>query len=133
MSSKRKRYSASFKAGAVALVKQQGRSVAQAAKEIGISESSFRRWLTADSVEAGEKDGLTAADKAEIRELKKELQILRMERDILKNSRARGRFLLARNSWSRSVTVPKRSGRPLFGASSPAKNMVRGWLRTCDW
>jgi transposase len=91
MKDKRKRYSASFKAGAVALVKQQGRSVGQAARELGVSESAFRRWLVADAVASGTKEGLTSAEKAEIRELKRELQTVQMERDILKNSRARGR------------------------------------------
>ena len=86
MKRKRKRYSASFKAGAVALVKQQGRSAAQAAKELGISETGVRRWLLADAVESGEKEGLTVAEKAEIRELKQELRTVQMERDILKKA-----------------------------------------------
>jgi len=88
MKRKRKRYSASFKAGAVALVKEQGRSVAQASQELGISQTGLRRWLDADDVERGAKDGLTAAEKAEIRELKRELQIVKMERDILKTATA---------------------------------------------
>jgi transposase-like protein len=85
---KRKNYSASFKAGAVSLVKEQGRSVAQASQELGISQTALRRWLEADDVECGTKDGLTAAEKAEIRELKRELQIVKMERDILKKATA---------------------------------------------
>ncbi len=64
---KRKRYSASFKAGAVSLLKVQGRSVAQASTEVGISETALRRWIEADDVENGTKEGLTAAEKAEIR------------------------------------------------------------------
>jgi len=88
MKRKRKRYSASFKAGAVALVTEQGRSVAQASKELGISQSGLRRWIEAAEVESGAKDGLTAAEKAEIRELKRELQIVKMERDILKKATA---------------------------------------------
>ena len=85
---KRRRFSDSFKAGAVALVRQQGRSVAQAARELGIGESNLHRWIEAADVEAGNKQGLTAAEKAEIRELKRENQTLRMERDILKKAMA---------------------------------------------
>ena len=88
MKRKRKRYSASFKAGAVALVKEQGRSIAQAGKELGVSETAIRRWTEAADVENGAKEGLTAAEKAEIRELKRELQVVRMERDILKKATA---------------------------------------------
>lgn len=85
---KRKRYSESFKAGAVKLVKEQGRTIPQAAKELGISASGLRRWVEVDEVESGHREGLTAAEKAEIRELKRENQVLRMEREILKKATA---------------------------------------------
>lgn len=85
---KRKRYSDSFKAEAVNLVKTQGRSIPQAAKELGISTSGLRRWVEADEVENGRREGLTASEKAAIRELKRENKILRMERDILKKATA---------------------------------------------
>lgn len=88
MKRKRKRYSASFKAGAVSLVKEQGRSAAQASKELGISETALRRWIEAADVESGTKDGMTTAEKAEVRELKRELQVVKMERDILKKATA---------------------------------------------
>lgn len=86
MKRRRNRYSASFKAGAVRLVREQGRSVTQACKELGISDTALRRWLDETDVESGRKEGLTAAEKAEIRELKRELQTVRMERDILKKA-----------------------------------------------
>jgi transposase len=85
---KRKRYSDSFKAEAVKLVKEQGRSLTQAAKELGISASGLGRWIEKDDVENGRREGLTASEKAEIRELKRENKILRMERDILKKATA---------------------------------------------
>ncbi len=86
---KRRNFSASFKKEAVQLVKEHGRSAGKAAKELGISESALRRWIEADDIEQGNKAGLTVAEKAELRELKRELQTVRMERDILKNTRAR--------------------------------------------
>ncbi len=82
----RRNFSASFKKEAVRLVKEQGRSAGKAAKELGISESALRRWIETDDVEQGNKAGLTVAEKAEIRELKRELQTVRMERDILKKA-----------------------------------------------
>ena len=85
---KRKRYSESFKAGAVKLITEQGRSIPQAARELGVSTSGLRRWVETDEVESGHRDGLTASEKAEIRELKRENQVLRMERDILKKATA---------------------------------------------
>ena len=54
--------------------------------ELGISESALRRWMSAAEIDAGKSPGLTSAEKAELRELKRELAIVRMERDILKKS-----------------------------------------------
>ena len=83
---KRRNFSDSFKEEAVKLVKEQGRSAGKAAKDLGISESALRRWIEADDVERGNKAGLTVAEKAEIRDLKREVTTLRMERDILKKA-----------------------------------------------
>jgi transposase len=85
---KRRTFSASFKVEAVKLVKEQGLSAGKAAKDLGVSESMLRRWIAASEVEAGEKAGLTMAEKAEIRQLKRENATLRMERDILKKATA---------------------------------------------
>jgi transposase len=83
---KRRSFSASFKEEAVKLVSEGGRSPGKAAKELGISETALRRWIKASEVEQGTRVGLTVAEKAEIRELKRELQTVRMERDILKKA-----------------------------------------------
>jgi transposase len=85
---KRRVFSESFKADAVKLVRERGRSATKAAEELGISESALRRWLEASAVEKGEKPGLTAVEKEEIRELKREIATLRMEREILKKAAA---------------------------------------------
>ncbi len=83
---KRRNFSESFKTGAVKLVKEQGRSIGKAAKELGISESALRKWVHASEVEQGTKAGLTVAEKAEVRELKREVATLKMEREILKKA-----------------------------------------------
>lgn len=85
---KRRVFSESYKTEAVKLVKEQGLSISKAAKDLGISESALRRWVAADEVEQGVSPGLTVAEKAEIRALKREVATLRMERDILKKATA---------------------------------------------
>lgn len=85
---KRKRYSESFKAEAVKLVTEQGRNLSQAAEELGISVSGLRQWVKNHEVENGQREGLTAAERDEIRKLKRELQVVKMERDILKKATA---------------------------------------------
>jgi transposase-like protein len=67
-------------------VKERGRSPGKAAKELGISDSALRRWILASDVEAGTKEGLTATEKAEIRDLRREVATLKMEREILKKA-----------------------------------------------
>jgi transposase len=83
-----KRYSESFKKEAVKLVKEKERSIPQVAKELGISISGLRKWIEAEEVENGQRDGLTVKEKDEIRELKRKIQVLRMEREILKKATA---------------------------------------------
>ena len=85
---KRRNFSESFKSDAVNLVKVQGVTIAKAAKDLGISESALRRWVNASDVEQGTKEGLTVAEKAEVRDLKREVATLKMEREILKKATA---------------------------------------------
>ena len=83
---KRRVFSESFKKEAVALVKEHQRPASQAAKELGISESALRRWVEAHEVASGDKPGLTVQEKAEIRDLRREVATLRMEREMLKKA-----------------------------------------------
>ena len=81
---------------------------------------------------------LIAKERAELASLRKQVRELKMERDLLKNSRERRRCFREGSACRpetpcRSVRLRSRSGRHIFGASSPLKNMARGWLRTCDW
>ena len=85
---KRRTFSESYKMEAVKLVKEHGVSAGKAAKDLGISESALRRWVDASEVDHGVKGGLTPTEKAEIRELKREVATLKMERDILKKATA---------------------------------------------
>ncbi len=87
MSKKRRRFSDEFKIEAVKLVTEQGLSIAQAARDLGISGVILGRWkntyeqgLLGDTVKRREAD--------ELRQLKKENRRLRMERDILKKATA---------------------------------------------
>ena len=47
-----------FRRRAIDLARQRGVSVAQVAKDLGISESGLRRWMSQDDVDAGRKEGL---------------------------------------------------------------------------
>jgi transposase len=57
--------------------------VAQVARDLKISESCLRTWMTAEQVEAGERPGLTKSEREELVRWRLENRTLRMERDLL--------------------------------------------------
>ena len=78
------KYTVEFKKQAVALAKQDDRSINQVAQSLGVSDSSLYRWI-----ELYADDATTATDTQEaqrIRELEREVRKLKEERDILKKA-----------------------------------------------
>ena len=74
-----------FKRRALDLV-AQGNPVGQVAKDLGISESCLRRWMSIDDVDASRKEGLTSAERKELVELRRRNRVLEMELQILKRA-----------------------------------------------
>lgn len=89
MSQKRthKQYTKEFKEEAVALVLEQGYSVAQAAKSLGIGTSLLYKWK--EKIEA-QRDGVSLVEdeRDELKRLRRENKELRMEKEILKKASA---------------------------------------------
>jgi transposase len=89
MSQKRtyKQYTKEFKEEAVALVLEQGYSVPEAAKSLGIATNMLYKWK--DKIEA-EREGkaLKEDEREELKRLRKEVKELRMEKEILKKASA---------------------------------------------
>ena len=71
MGKKRRSFSKDFKLEAVKLIKEGGLSVARAAKDLGVYETSLRRWLKQYEVDQGNSPAgaLTTAEKEELRRL----------------------------------------------------------------
>ena len=89
MSKKRsyKRYPQEFKEEAVALVRDQGYSVPEAAKSLGINPNMLYKWK--DAIEAQLAGKILAEDeREELKRLRKENKRLRMEKEILKKASA---------------------------------------------
>jgi transposase len=87
----RKQYAVDFKRDAVALVTQQGYSVAEAAKNLGVNAGLLRRWKTEmerTGASAFPGKGHQTPVQAELHRLREENRRLRMERDILKKATA---------------------------------------------
>lgn len=82
-----KHYPAQFKEEAVAMVRDQGYSVPEAAKALGINPALLYRWK--DKLEAqAEGRALAESEREELKRLRKENRNLRIEKDILKKASA---------------------------------------------
>lgn len=92
MSNKRRRVFTAEQKAAAAKIAQESpeKPIPQLAQEIGISESSLRRWVQQYTVDKkGDPGGpLTSDERAELRRLRKELKRVTMERDFLKRATA---------------------------------------------
>ncbi|HEB6950223.1 TPA: transposase [Salmonella enterica subsp. enterica serovar Hvittingfoss] len=85
MNQKRK-FTTEFKKEAVALVTEQGYTIAKAAASLGISAKTLRTWV-ADARHQDE-GGLSEDERAELKRLRKEIRELRIEKEILKKASA---------------------------------------------
>ena|ERR687883_800587 len=79
----RRRFSKEFKAETVALIRQSGKPIAEICRDMGLSESSVHRWLAQADIDAGQRDGLTTDERQELSQLRRELRVVREERDVL--------------------------------------------------
>ncbi|WP_338198929.1 transposase [Candidatus Nephthysia bennettiae] len=64
------------------------RSVPEVARDLDLTESSVRRWVEQGEIDAGRKPRLTSSEHEELVQLRKEVRVLREERDILKRATA---------------------------------------------
>jgi transposase len=89
----RKNYSAEFKEEAVKLITEQGYTLSEAASRLGISKGALSNWKQALLDEGNTKSafpgkGHLKPEDAAFKELQKEVERLRRERDILKKAMA---------------------------------------------
>jgi transposase len=83
----RRRFDPDFRAGAVRIVKESGKSIAQVARDLGVNEGTLANWVARDRQVNGPVPGALAEDeRAELARLRKENAELAMERDVLKRS-----------------------------------------------
>ncbi len=99
MAHARKTYTTEFKRRMVELVRA-GRSPEELAKEFEPSANTIRKWATQADIDEGlQAEGLTTAERNELRDLRRENKQLKVEREILGKAAA----WFARES----ITLPK--------------------------
>ena len=86
----RRSFGDEFKAGAVRLVLEEGKTVAAAARDLDLTESSLRNWVEQARADrgTGKPGALTTAEREEFSCLRRENRILQEEREILKKAAA---------------------------------------------
>jgi transposase len=86
----RRQYTPEFRAGAVKMVLEEGKSMAQVAKDLDLTRSALENWVRQARVDAGQgtAEALTTSEKEELTRLRRENHQLRMEREILKKAAA---------------------------------------------
>lgn len=92
MQANQNKYSPEFKLEAVFLVLDKGYSVTQACMALGVGPTALRRWI---QLYKAEKEGLTpdgaralTPEQRQIQEMKKKIERLELEKDILKKATA---------------------------------------------
>ena len=85
MSEIRRKFDPEFREGAVRIVRETGKPIAQVARDLGINEGTLGNWCAQER--AAQPAGSTpAGDAEELKRLRSEVAELRMERDVLKRS-----------------------------------------------
>jgi len=84
----RRRFTPEFKTDVVKLCQSGAESVTAVSRRLDLTPSAVREWvLRAEAVAAaGPGSTLTASEQQELRELRKQVKLLKMEREILKKA-----------------------------------------------
>lgn len=83
-----KPYPAEFRNDVVAVARKAGAPLGQIAKDFGISEATLHNWLRRADIDDGVKPGVTTAEAAENRDLKRRVRLLEQEVEVLRRAAA---------------------------------------------
>ena len=84
----RRQFTDEFKAGAVRLVLEERKTVAEVARDLDLTASALVQWVERARVDAGtgKAGAVTSDEREELARLRKEVRVLREEREILKKA-----------------------------------------------
>ena len=77
-----------FRRRAVELAREKAKPISQLARDLGVSESCLRNWMTKADIEQGRREGPSSDAQAELVELRRKLRVSEMENEILRRAAA---------------------------------------------
>jgi transposase len=73
---------------AVELYRSSEKSIPKMAEELATASESLRRWIRQHETDEGQREGLITEEREELSRLRREVRVLKQERDFLKNAAA---------------------------------------------
>ena len=84
----RRAFTPAYKAEVVELCRSGSAGIGKVARDLDLSETVVRRWVAQADVDSGRRQDLTTSERAELGQLRKEVRVLKEERDLLKRAMA---------------------------------------------
>ena len=87
---KRRNFTDEFKKDTVRLIRETGKTIAETARDLDLTETAVRHWVKQAEIDEGRgtHGELTTAEREELQRLRRENKQLQMEREILKKAAA---------------------------------------------
>ena len=111
----RRTYTETFRAEAVTLAQTSHEGVAAVARSLGVDVTTLRTWLHRAQQPSSDSETLTPSEKKELAQLRREVSVLKMEREILKNPPGGLRSVEPETPDVLSALLSGRSDRLLIG------------------
>jgi transposase len=122
MAMERRDFDREFREGAVRIVRETGKPIAQVARELGVRSGTLGRWVNLDRRAREGDSPLSESERDELNRLRKENAELAMERDVLKRSAA---------LWVKEAM--RRSAWPYLSLPRGQSTVSRMWCRAGRW